>query len=97
MLVALIALVAIGAVGVARNTSFTNFSGRTLPTISSWAFAAAGDRGLVTATVIDMRTRRIPNAAHRGDGGAGFGLAAGGVQRRLAWRRGGSAWCSDSR
>jgi prepilin peptidase CpaA len=35
--------------------------------------------GLVAATVIDIRTRRIPNAITAGMAGAGFGLAAMGL------------------
>jgi prepilin peptidase CpaA len=46
-----------------------------LPTISSWAFSALS-AGLLVATVIDIRTRRIPNAVTAGMAGAGFGFAA---------------------
>jgi prepilin peptidase CpaA len=49
-----------------------------LPTISSWAFAALAT-GLVTATVIDIQTRRIPNAVTAAMAGAGFGLALAGI------------------
>ena len=49
-----------------------------MPTISNWAFAALAT-GLVTATVIDIQTRRIPNAITAAMAGAGFGLALAGI------------------
>jgi prepilin peptidase CpaA len=49
-----------------------------LPTISNWAFAALA-AGLVAATVIDIRTRRIPNAITAGMAAMGLGLALTGI------------------
>lgn len=49
-----------------------------MPTISNWAFAALAT-GLVAATVIDIRTRRIPNAITAGMAAMGLGLALTGI------------------
>jgi prepilin peptidase CpaA len=46
--------------------------------ISSWAFAALA-AGLGTATVVDIRTRRIPNVLTASMAAAGLGFAAAGV------------------
>ena len=49
-----------------------------MPPISSASFAALA-AGALVATVIDIRTRRIPNALTASMAGLGLGLAAGGV------------------
>jgi prepilin peptidase CpaA len=49
-----------------------------LPTISNPAFAAVA-LGVLVATVIDIRTRRIPNALTATMAGIGVGLAAVGI------------------
>lgn len=49
-----------------------------MPAISSAAFAALA-AGALIATVIDIRTRRIPNALTAVMAGSGIGLAAAGV------------------
>lgn len=49
-----------------------------MPTISSWAFTALA-AGVVIATVVDIRTRRIPNLVTAAMAGAGFGFAATGL------------------
>jgi prepilin peptidase CpaA len=49
-----------------------------LPTISNPAFAAVA-LGALAATVVDLRTRRIPNALTATMAGIGVGLAAAGV------------------
>ena len=49
-----------------------------MPTISNWAFAALAT-GLVAATVIDIQTRRIPNAITAGMAAMGLGLALTGI------------------
>jgi prepilin peptidase CpaA len=49
-----------------------------LPTISSFAFAALA-AGVLVATVVDIRTRRIPNALTATMAGAGVGFAAAGI------------------
>jgi prepilin peptidase CpaA len=49
-----------------------------LPTISSFSFAALAV-GVLVATVIDIRTRRIPNALTATMAGVGVGLAAAGL------------------
>ena len=61
MLVALIALVAIGAVGIVGNVRERTVLAEHCQQFLAGAFAALAT-GLVTATVIDIRTRRIPNA-----------------------------------
>jgi prepilin peptidase CpaA len=48
-----------------------------LPTISSLAFAALA-AGVTVATIVDIRTRRIPNPITATMAGAGFGFAASG-------------------
>jgi prepilin peptidase CpaA len=49
-----------------------------LPQISNWAFVALAS-GVGVATVVDLRTRRIPNVVTALMAGAGFGFAASGV------------------
>lgn len=49
-----------------------------MPTISSPAFAAVAI-GVAVATIVDIRSRRIPNALTATMAGAGVGLAAAGV------------------
>jgi prepilin peptidase CpaA len=49
-----------------------------LPQISSFAFAALA-AGVCGATVVDIRTRRIPNALTASMAGVGIGLAASGI------------------
>jgi prepilin peptidase CpaA len=49
-----------------------------LPPVSEFAFAALA-AGLLVATVIDIRTRRIPNALTATMSGAGIGFAAAGI------------------
>ena len=49
-----------------------------MPAISSASFAALA-AGALVATVIDIRTRRIPNALTAAMAGLGIGLAASGV------------------
>ena len=49
-----------------------------MPQISSAAFAALA-AGALAATVIDLRTRRIPNALTAAMAGIGIGLAATGI------------------
>jgi prepilin peptidase CpaA len=49
-----------------------------LPTVSNVAFAALAS-GALTATVIDIRVRRIPNALTATMSGIGIGLAASGA------------------
>ena len=49
-----------------------------MPTTSSAGFAALA-AGVLAATVIDIRTRRIPNALTASMAGAGVGLAATGI------------------
>jgi prepilin peptidase CpaA len=49
-----------------------------LPAISSFSFAALA-AGVLVATVIDMRTRRIPNSLTASMAGIGVGLAATGL------------------
>jgi prepilin peptidase CpaA len=49
-----------------------------LPTISSWAFVALA-AGVLVATVVDIRSRRIPNAVTATMAGAGIGFAASGL------------------
>ena len=49
-----------------------------MPTISNPAFAAVA-LGVVAATIVDIRTRRIPNALTATMAGVGIGLAASGV------------------
>ena len=57
---------------------FTRSSGRALPTISSYSFAVLA-AGVLVATVIDIRTRRIPNVLTATMAGLGLGLAAAGI------------------
>src|SRR3982750_1448863 len=54
------------------------FSGSPLPTISNWTFTALA-AGVLVATVVDIRTRRIPNAVTATMAGAGIGFAASGL------------------
>lgn len=49
-----------------------------MPTISSPAFAAVAI-GVVAATIVDLRTRRIPNALTATMAGVGIGFAAAGL------------------
>ena len=49
-----------------------------MPTISSASFAALA-AGVLVATVIDIRTRRIPNALTATMAGVGIGLAGAGI------------------
>ena len=49
-----------------------------MPTISNPAFAAVA-LGVMVATVVDIRTRRIPNALTATMAGVGIGLAASGA------------------
>jgi prepilin peptidase CpaA len=49
-----------------------------LPIISSWAIAAL-TAGVTVATVVDIKTRRIPNVLTAGMAGAGLVLAAAGA------------------
>lgn len=49
-----------------------------MPTISSPAFTALA-AGVLVATIVDLRTRRIPNALTATMAGIGIGLAASGI------------------
>lgn len=55
-----------------------------MPTISNPAFAALA-AGVLVATVVDIRTRRIPNELTATMAGIGVGLAATGVSGVSVW------------
>ena len=84
LLAALIALVALGAVTTVGNTIQTVFWIDDCQPVSSVAFVAVA-AGVIAATVIDIRTRRIPNLLTATMAGVGFGLAAAGVSGVSLW------------
>ena len=49
-----------------------------MPAVSDFSFAALA-AGLLVAAVVDIRTRRIPNALTATMSGAGIGFAAAGI------------------
>jgi prepilin peptidase CpaA len=55
-----------------------------LPTISNLAFAALA-AGVVVATVVDLRTRRIPNVLTAAIAAVGIGIAAAGLNVVTVW------------